>query len=120
MKKLFKKKTIVIITFTFLLLIIFSGIWSYTEIKVVNPFAAVIGKMQIMCTDADYVVVQTQPHKIVFHKSGYSLEDYMESAGFTKTDQFGALFIFTKDDGLEQRIMDSGGGHFPRWRWISE
>jgi len=119
MKKLLKKKAIAIPVLILMVLIILSGVFSYisyTVLEIKNPFAAGIGIVRVMYTDTEYVVVQNHP-KVVFTKFGYSLENYMESEGYTKTDQMGAMYHFEKD-GEEIRIHAPGPGRFGKWYWV--
>ena len=88
---------------------------SYTVLKVVNPFTAGVGIVQVMYTDTEYVVIQTHP-KIVFAKTGYSIETYMQNQGYTKTNQEGAKYTFSKEDEV-QHIIAHGPGHFAKWYW---
>ena len=118
MKRILKKKAVIIASIALIILIILialSCVLSYSVLKVRNPFAAGIGIVKVMYTDTEYVVVQKNP-KIVFAKGGeYSLETHMESEGYTKTHQDGALYTFEKD-GEETRIY-TRVGHFAKWYW---
>ena len=109
------RKALIIIA-VFIVLVGVSCLVSYSNIGVVNPFAAIIGKMQVTYTDVDFVVVQNYPKKIVFPRVGYSLEDYMGDMGYAKTDQLGASFTFEKG-GEVVHAVDCGGGFFIRWRF---
>jgi len=116
MKKLLKKKTVVITALIFIGLLIVSSVLSYTVLKVINPFGAGMGIIRVMCTDTEHVIVQTVPQKVVFAKAGCSLETYMQTQGYAKTNQEGAMYTFSKDDEVH-RVLAHGPGHCAKWYW---
>ena len=114
-----KSRNILITTLVVAILIIAllgSSLISYVTFSVANPFSAAIGLFQIAVLDKEYVEISESPRVVLAQPNADILTDYMESRGFTITDQMGAMRTYSNGETTEM-ILFNMNKYCSKWVW---
>ena len=119
-KKNKKKSRIILITTLVVAILINallgSSLISQVTFNVTNPFSAAIGLFQITVLDKEYVEISESPRVVLAQPNADILTDYMESRGFTITDQMGAMRIYSNGETTEM-ILFNMNRYYSKWVW---
>lgn len=121
-----KRKGIIIIVATGVVILLSATIFSIAKFNVWNPFSSCFGMLEILFTDKEYTVVQNIPNRVIFSKtgdtsdktSGQYLDEYMESRGFyfVPEEQMGGMLVYS--NGIEkEHILFSANKYYSKWEW---
>ena len=119
-KKNKKKSRIILITTLVVAILIIallgSSLISQVTFNVKNPFSAAIGLFQIAVLDKEYVEISESPRVVLAQPNADILTDYMESRGFTITDQMGAMRTYSNGETTEM-ILFNMNRYCSKWVW---
>ena len=119
-KKNKKKSRIILITTLVVAILIIallgSSLISQVTFNVKNSFSAAIGLFQIAVLDKEYVEISESPRVVLAQPNADLLTDYMESRGFTITDQMGAMRIYSNGETTEM-ILFNMNRYCSKWVW---
>lgn len=107
---------ILLVVVILLILILFS----YINFNTYNPFTTLIGIINIMTTDIDYVVIQENPQVILAKpdNSNNTLNEYMNEKGYEEIEEerMGSEIVYSSNNKKEI-IRFSVNKYFSKWVW---
>lgn len=118
------KKHIVLIITVVIIILIIAVAYSYIEFGVINPFKTGYSLIKIIIGNDKYVVVQEEPHRVIFSKGNAILnpkellDEYMKENGYHEDtrSELGSDFVYTNGKNRE-RILYSVNSRYSKWEW---
>lgn len=118
------KKHIVLTITVLIIILIIAAAYSYIEFGVLNPFKSGYALLKVIIGNDKYVVVQEDPHRVIFSKGDSILkprellDEYMKNRGFheDQRNELGAQLVYT-DGKSRERILYSVNARYSKWEW---